>query len=170
MLKPNKTMAKNKTTKDDMKTGPVAVGEGSTKKGGTILQRKITMKPLQKMPMEATARIAGIVTKTEAVTTLYGESTRLIGDIAMRIAEDGKHTGKEPVIRAGACFLPKAAEGILQAAVQSSINDDDFKGVEFALEIGKQESANSKTGYEWTVKTLVDTAEVEDKVLLLLGA
>lgn len=163
-------MAKNKITKDEMKTGTVSTSETkTTRKGGTVLQRKITMKPLQKMPMEAKARIAGIVSKMESVTTLYGESTRFIGDMAMRISETGEFTGLEPVIRAGAIFLPKAAEGIISGALASKINDEQFKGVEFAFEVGKEVSEKSKTGYEWTVKTLVDTVESEDKVLLLLG-
>lgn len=164
--------SKNKSgtiSKTDMQSGAVAVAGEKVKAGGTILQRKITMKPLQKMPMEATARIAGIVNKTETVTTQYGDSIRFVGDIAMRISDDGNHTGKEPVIRAGAIFLPKAAEGIISAAVSSRINEEDFKGVEFAFEVGKTPSETSKTGYEWTVKTLVDTVASEDKVLLLLG-
>lgn len=161
-------MAK-KTTKSDLAKGETTVGESApARKGGTIIAKKITPKLIQKLGMDAKMRVAGIVTKTESVTTQYGESVRFIGDIAAQVMEDGKTPAA--TIRAGACFLPRQAEGIVSAGLASHINDENFRGVEFALEIGKEPSKASKTGYEWTVKTLVDTEQAEDKVLLLLGA
>lgn len=147
-----------KISKADLKSGEI----GKTRKGGTVIQRKITMKELQKLPMDATMKLAGIVTKTEMVTTNYGESTRFIGNFAAKMP-DGS------IIRSGVCFVPKAAEGMLAGALAGHMNDEKFTGVEFAFEIGKVESKASKTGYEWSVKTLIDTVESEDKVLLLLG-
>ena len=139
------------------------------KAGGLVLQRKITLKPLQKMPMEAKARIAGRVTKTETVTTNYGDSTRFVGDIAMRISESGKFNGDEITMRAGAAFLPKAAEGVISGALAAKMGDENFTGLEFAFEIGKVESEASRTGYEWEVRSLIAPEPAKDPVLLLLA-
>jgi hypothetical protein len=163
----NKTMSakhdtkEEKITKADVKSDTITPAKKAKVIGHTV-QKKITMKPLQALPMDATMRIAGIVARTEQVTTAYGESTRFIGDIAAKVMPGGE------IIRAGSAFLPRQAEGIIAGAMASHMSDEHFKGVEFALVIGKVE-AKTKTGYEWTVKTLVDTEPTEDKTLALLG-
>lgn len=142
--------------------------EKSKPASNLVIARKLTLKPIQKMAMTAKARIGGLVAKTETVTTQYGDSTRFIGNFAAKISESGKWDDTV-TIRAGAAFLPKAAENILLGAVAARINDENFNGVEFAIEVSKVESEKSKTGYEYEVRSLMEVAEAEDKVLALLA-
>jgi hypothetical protein len=139
----------------------------TAKSAGLILARKITLKPLQKLGFESKARVGGRVTKTEGVTTQYGESTRFLGDIALKVSASGKWDDTE-VTRAGCAFLPKAAESVIAAVLAARVNDEHFQGVEFAFEITKIK-ADNKVGYEWQVASLLAPAEAEDKVLALLA-
>jgi hypothetical protein len=139
-----------------------------THKAGAVIGRKITLKPLQKMGFEAKARIGGMIVKTETVTTAYGDSTRFIGEIACRITEKGDWSDSVTT-KAPSAFLPKAAEGLLSAALAAHANDPVFSGVEFAIEVSKIEDASSKTGYVWEVRSLREVAESDDKVLSLLA-
>lgn len=159
----NKTMAKkNEKSAELNEEGKIEKsGSRSKKTTGHVVLKKITMKPLQSLPMDATMRLAGIVVRTEKITTNYGESTRFIGDFAA-IMPDGS------TLRAGSAYLPRQAEGLVEAGLAAHMNDEHFKGVEFAIEIGK-EPGQTKTGYNWTVKTLVGAEPTEDKVLALLG-
>jgi hypothetical protein len=134
---------------------------------GLVIARKITLKPLQKLGFESRARVGGRVVKTETVTTQYGDSTRFVGDIALKVSESGKWDDAQ-ITRAGCAFLPKAAESVIAAALASHLNDETFEGVEFAFEISKL-PADNKVGYEWQVVSLLAPVAAEDKVLLLLG-
>jgi hypothetical protein len=137
-------------------------------KSSTVIARKITLKTIQKMPLSARARIGGIVTATETVTTQYGDSTRFLGNFRMKVSESG--CWEDTIVtHAGAAFLPKAAENILAAALAAKVNDESFSGVEFAIEVRKVESEKSKTGYEYEVSSLIETAPAQDKILALLA-
>lgn len=149
-------MAK-KTSKKEVNSGSVNVPSN-----GTVLANKISPKLFQKMEFGEQGKIGGVVISSESVSTTYGESTKFKGDFAAKLP-DGT------VVRSSQCYLPRTAEGIISAALASKMNEENFKGVEFAFGISKIENEASKVGYEWQVKTLVDTAPAEDKVLLLLG-
>ena len=140
----------------------------ATQKTALVIARKITLKAIQKMPLTAKARIGGVVTKTETVTTQYGDSTRFLGNFAMKISAKGDWSDTI-VTRAGAAFLPRAAENILSAGLAAKVNDENFSGLEFAIEVRKIASEASKTGYEYEVASLIEAAPTEDKVLALLA-
>lgn len=172
----------NKTTKTDNKMAtskssktqsnetaqPKSDAPKSESKTVLVIARKITLKAIQKMPLSARARIGGTVTKTETVTTQYGDSTRFLGNFAMKLTASGKWDDTI-VTRAGAAFLPRAAENILAAGLAAKVNDPSFAGLDFAIEVRKIESTASKTGYEYEVSSLIAPAESEDKILALLA-
>lgn len=96
-------------------------------------------------------RIVGLVKSTFSVVTQFGDSTGFKGTFeAVNI-----RTGE--AFRAGKCFLPTIATDLLESAVDGM--GEDQTELRFGFEIGLIPSDKGSTGYEFTVKPLIDTTE-----------
>ena len=102
-------------------------------------------------------RIAGITNAAQPGQTDKGEYLKLLGQFRATNPATGE------TFEASTSILPNFITEPLAAALGQS---DE---VEFALEIGVKANATSVTGYEFTVKPLVE-AKVSDKMGALLAS
>lgn len=102
-------------------------------------------------------KIAGVTTSAQPGQTDKGEYVKLLGQFrAVNLV-----TGE--TFDSAQCILPNFITEPLAAAVAASSE------VEFGIEIGVKANATSVTGYEYTVKPLIE-AKVSDKMGALLEA
>jgi hypothetical protein len=83
-----------------------------------------------------------------------GPWVAFLGSFEAVRTKDGKR------FQGGQCFVPKAVEDILVAALHAGQKDDPTASVEFAIEVGIK-FAQTATGYEYTVKNLVKTKNAD---------
>lgn len=101
------------------------------------------------------AMIFGEASRTEIGQTTYGEFVRFRGNFA------GVNLSTGEKFRAGAMILPPLIQDILAAAV-----DQADGPIQFGLEIGVKPSEKGNTGYEYTVRPLLEPEE-NDALMLL---
>lgn len=108
---------------------------------------------------KTTARIIGIVERTESGVTSLGEYTAFIGAFKAVNLD----TGEE--YRAKKCLLP----GVASDALEEAVNNAEGGSVEFAMEIGIRRNIKKNAqgeevgiGYEYTMKPLVEMDEGSD--------
>ena len=102
-------------------------------------------------------RVLGRAVGVKTGTTDFGDFVAFTGDFRATVIATGE------VFRSSKVFLPESVVGMLQAAMQES-----NAGVEFAFDIGAVE-ANTPTGYQYTVKSLIETPEESDPLANLLA-
>lgn len=127
--------------------------------GWTIAKIKeaMTAAKLEEGQSVALSKIVGKTTGVKTGQTDKGEFFKLSGDFYAT----NLHTGE--VYQSGACILPNfIAETLVSALAQSP-------SVEFGVEIGVKRADNAITGYEYTVKPLVQ-AKPTDTMMALLAA
>lgn len=114
-------------------------------------------------------KVYGLAIKTrKGVSNENGEWISFMGQFEAIIFETGE------IVRSGELFLPTLVTPMLESQIVSAkagvidnIDHDDeeapkeavFKGIQFAFEIGIEESDKSSTGYEFTSKNLMPEAE-----------
>ncbi len=114
---------------------------------------KIDMENLPKTPI---LRVFGVARGTKNGTSQFGQWTALVGDFAAVNLESGEE------FRAGVCFMPETALGLVEGALAGSPD-----GVEFAFDFGVKPSAKEpKTKYEYTVKPVVKVRENDQMTAL----
>lgn len=124
--------------------------------GLTVKSVKGATQPLEDGENAPLARIVGITTMSETGQTDKGEFIRLHGDFqAINLIDGTKFSS-------GQCILPSFIAVQLVAALKTSPE------VEFALEIGAKADEESVTGYQYTVKPLIE-AETNSRLSQLLA-
>ena len=100
-------------------------------------------------------RVAGVVKKTEAIQTAYGESIRFLGNFRAIALLSGE------VFDSGKLFLPAVAETYVLAAFESAKDDEGFQGLEMAFDLGVIPAANNQ-GYQYNVTPLLEKKQEDE--------
>lgn len=103
-------------------------------------------------------RVLGRAVETKTGNSDFGSFTKFIGDFRATVKETGE------IFQSSALFLPSSITGILASAVAGA----GVGGVEFAFDIGVK-PADSAVGYEYTIKTLIETPKDQDPLAKLLA-
>lgn len=127
------------------------------------LLAKITVKTVgaQPKPKSVTAQtdlcaIYGILRKYSIGQSAYGEFIKFTGDIEARNTDTGE------VFKSGNLILPGIIAGVLQGAVDGNPESD----VEFGIIVGVKPSEKGNTGYEYTIKPLMEVKEADALIAL----
>jgi hypothetical protein len=99
-------------------------------------------------------RVTGIAKDKKLVNTDFGTSVQINGMF------QGTNIKTGEVFRAAKCFLPEIAAGLVDGALAEGVTE-----IQFAFDIGVK-PANSATGYEYTVKPLIDLTENDPLAML----
>ena len=107
-------------------------------------------------------RLRGLAAGMECGTTVFGDRqstwTRFVGQFVAYVPADGK-AGKGRIVGpAPACFLPKAAQALLEAALRKANAEKRDTPVLVDLIIGVEPAGNN-VGYTYTVDTLDDSIQ-----------
>lgn len=118
-------------------------------------------------------KVFGIASRFELIDTDKGQSVKFRGDfIASEI------NGKPGAVRAATCYLPRAAEEMLEVAIERATHDAtdhatgaiNAVGVQFGFRIFQRADDSAIVGYTWGVESLIDFASAESDPLLALMA
>ena len=99
-------------------------------------------------------QVYGHATKCESIDTSYGVAIKIIGQFEAFRADTGE------LFRSPTLYLPRPADEMIEEALGESEG-----AVEFAFEISVV-AADTKTGYEYNVSTIVEP-ECEDPLVVL---
>jgi len=102
-------------------------------------------------------RVIGRAIGYKVGNTEYGQFTKFQGDFRAFITS----TGEE--VRSSECFLPDMVAGALKASLDAST-----AGADFAFDIGAT-AANTATGYQYTVTSLIEPPKESDPLAGLLA-
>lgn len=127
------------------------------------LLAKITVKTVgaQPKPKSVSAyidlcAIYGILRKYTIGQSAYGEFIKFNGDIEAKNLDTGE------VFKSGSLILPGIIAGVLQGAVDGNPDSD----VEFGVIVGVKPSEKGNTGYEYTIKPLMEVKEADALIAL----
>ena len=116
-----------------------------------LIVKKITVKNVGPKPSTGQktdlVNVAGIITAVSHGESQYGTWTKLLGSFKARNLET------DEVFASGVCILPSIANDILVGTFQG-------EPLEFAVQISSV-PAETPTGYEYRVSSLVETEESE---------
>lgn len=150
-------MAKNKTEEN-------ATPETEPSKGGSNVVSKITVASIGAQPKPHSVEEG----EKRAICVFYGEarSSKIgqtqFGDFLKFSGNFGAvnmKTGER--FRSGSLILPAIMENILDSAIKETEG-----AVQFAIEVGVKYSEKGNTGYEYTVRPLLEPSE-NDPLLML---
>lgn len=119
---------------------------------------KLSLKGMKATPAKGTlqpgdsrdiAVIYGQTTKSEVVTTTFGDSVRFSGNFK------GRNIATGDEYRSARCFVP----GIIEDMLSDAVADADGAPVEFAIVIGAEYSEKGNMGYAFTVRPLTPIKE-----------
>jgi hypothetical protein len=103
-------------------------------------------------------RVIGRAVGTKKGNSDYGQYTSFTGDFRATILETGE------VVRSSKIFLPEMITGMLESSLVNAT-----AGADFAFDIGVTE-ANTPTGYQYTVTSLLATTDDNDPLANLLAS
>jgi hypothetical protein len=150
-------MAKNKEEKTEGQ-------ESGATAGGSNVVSKITVASVGAQPKphsikegekKAVCVFYGEARDSKIGQTQFGDFLKFTGNFGAVNMETGER------FRSGTLILPAIMENILDSAIKETEG-----AVQFAIEIGVKHSANGNTGYEYTVRPLLEPSE-NDPLLML---
>lgn len=104
----------------------------------------------------------GFALSFEIINNQYGDSVKYMGEFRADI------NGQQ--FEASQMFLPSIVEAQLKAALENVDDVGSFTGIAFKYKIFQQPNENSKTGYEWLAKPLMNAERGESRLDKLLTA
>lgn len=129
------------------------------------IAKKISNKLFADLEIGEVVTIAGVVHSYTEEEGTHGSYKRFKGEFALR------HKGQN--VMASTMFLPEIAADLLAAEVVrgATAGGDGFKGVEFAIDLGKKPDANpyNARGYQWAVYPKIEATPTTSRALALLG-
>lgn len=129
------------------------------------IAKKISNKLFADLEIGEVVTIAGVVHSYTEEEGNFGSYKRFKGEFALR------HKGQNVI--ASTMFLPEIAADLLAAEVVSgaTAGGDGFKGVEFAIDLGKKPDADPRNGrgYQWAVYPKIEATPATSRALALLG-
>lgn len=107
-----------------------------------------------KFPYTVLYHVFGMAHGTKTGTSDNGPFCAFLGSFEAVRAKDGQR------YQSGQCFVPKAIEDLLVAAMHAGQKDDPTASVEFAIEVGI-EFSETRIGYAYVVKNLIKTKNAD---------
>lgn len=130
-------------------TGKNDLTNTDTNREVLLLEKKITCKHFITAGAES-ATLAAMIRRRETVTTAFGESTKFVGDFALKFTDK---SGQPTQIRAGTAYVPEILENLFNAALDSGEEGEVVQGV-FRIQLVK--SDKSKTGCTYQVSPVTE--------------